>query len=360
MTADNPEVPLQQSASELVKPTLHSDRCLDGMIAPVSECEFQDCFISLLKLITLPVVPLLNPEACLGRFPGDLEGKVSTEDLWEILEEGNKVMPEKRFNVEFQKAQLAEYPTPAILNTDALIEKPDLFDARAKSCLYESILCAAGADAHDIIYTEIHGSGIQAGNNIEANSVMGLFAPRPRQRALENILQMGAVISNACYGKGNTALVKLLLLPQNNMVDRRIRIKKTLSPAWPTDTKKKNVKIAFQKTHMVGVLWKKRVTFLGNFSAAGGNIWPLLEDTPQRKETLSSCPRCGNVIIVFAKSMSTMARNVEKMVKNSERVPATVIPDLAYTTTVPKAHFVYHVPITSSKTSEAMEGHIVK
>ena len=224
--------------------------------------------------------------------------------------------------------------------------------AGAQSYLYESILYTAGVDAHDISYIEMHGTGTQAGDKIEANSVMDVFAPRHRQRSPENPLYMGAVKSNVGHGEaaaGITALVKMLLMLRHNTIPQHVGIKTVINPAMPPDMKERMVKIAFENTPWVRPSGGKRVAFLNNFSAAGGNTGLLLEDAPERPAKKTSDPRVEQVVAVSGKSIASIKKNVKNLVDYLEKNPATPLEDLAYSTTARKSHFTYRVAVTGSK-----------
>ena len=227
--------------------------------------------------------------------------------------------------------------------------------AGAQSYLYESILYTAGVDAHDISYIEMHGTGTQAGDKIEATSVMDVFAPRHRQRPADNPLYMGAVKSNVGHGEaaaGITALCKMLLMLRHNMIPQHVGIKTVINPAMPPDMKERMVKIAFKNTPWVRPLGGKRVAFLNNFSAAGGNTGLLLEDAPERPAKQTADPRGEQVVTVSGKSIASIKKNIERLVDYLEKNPATPLEDLAYSTTARKAHFTYRVAVTGSNVED--------
>ena len=227
--------------------------------------------------------------------------------------------------------------------------------AGAQSYLYESILYAAGVDAHDISYIEMHGTGTQAGDKIEATSVMDVFAPRHRQRSQDNPLYMGAVKSNVGHGEaaaGITALCKMLLMLRHNTIPQHVGIKTTINPAMPPDMKERVVKIAFENTKWPRPPGGKRVAFLNNFSAAGGNTGLLLEDAPERSPKQTSDSRTEHVITASGKSIASIKKNVQNLVDYLEKNPDTPLDDLAYSTTARKSHFTYRVAVTGSNLAD--------
>src|SRR5690349_5361635 len=71
--------------------------------------------------------------------------------------------------------------------------------AEAQSFLYQNVLYAAGVDASEVSYVEMHGTGTQAGDRTEAVSVMDVFAPKGGHRS--DPLYLGAVKSNIGHGE---------------------------------------------------------------------------------------------------------------------------------------------------------------
>lgn len=229
--------------------------------------------------------------------------------------------------------------------------------AGAQAYLYESILYDAGVDAHDISYIEMHGTGTQAGDKTEASSVMDVFAPRNRQRSSNNILHMGAVKSNIGHGEaaaGVTALLKILLMLQKNMIPQHVGIKSAMNPAMPHDMQERNVRIAFENTPWTRQPGKKRVAFLNNFSAAGGNTGLLLEDAPEPKPKTVVDPRSEHVVTISAKSIASVKNNIQNLIRYLGQNPQTDLADLAYTTTARRAHFTYRVSLTAAGIHEVV------
>jgi acyl transferase domain-containing protein len=120
----------------------------------------------------------------------------------------------------------------------------------------------------------------------------------------------------------------------------------------PPDMKERQVKIAFENTPWVRRAGGKRVAFLNNFSAAGGNTGLLLEDAPERPAKRTADPRAEQVVAVSAKSIASIKKNIQNLVDYLEKNPATALEDLAYSTTARKSHFTYRVAVTGSKVED--------
>lgn len=227
--------------------------------------------------------------------------------------------------------------------------------AGAQSFLYESILSAAGVDPHEVSFVEMHGTGTQAGDKTEAQSVLDVFAPRSRHRTSAQTLHLGAVKSNIGHGEaaaGITALIKMLLMLKKNAIPPHVGIKNSLNPALPQDMKDRNVHIPFAKTPWNRSEGKKRIAFLNNFSAAGGNTALLLEDAPTRPVPSMKDPRSTHVITVSAKSIFSIKNNIQRLLSFVEQNPGVSLADLSYTTCARRTHHNYRVAVTASNVDE--------
>ena len=223
--------------------------------------------------------------------------------------------------------------------------------AGAQSYLYESVLHTAGVDPHDVSYVEMHGTGTQAGDTTEIRSVTDVFAPKRRSRPQP--LHIGAVKSNVGHGEaaaGITALIKVLLMLQKNTIPQHVGIKTAINPNFPSDLKARNVHIPFENTS-----WqtnKKRVAFLNNFSAAGGNTALLLEDAPPKVMPTAKDPRSSHVIAVSAKSISSLKKNTQRLLSYIEENPNISLPSLSYTTCARRIHHNYRVTVVVNSINE--------
>ncbi|KAI0439096.1 polyketide synthase [Xylaria telfairii] len=226
-----------------------------------------------------------------------------------------------------------------------------------QSVLSASILDEAGVDPHDVDYVEMHGTGTQAGDGTEMVSVTSVFAPAERHRPIDRPLYLGAVKSNVGHGEaasGVTALIKVLLMLQKNIIPPHIGIKKEINKTFPKDLGQRGVNIAFHKTPFLRKDGKPRRVFLNNFSAAGGNTGLLLQDGPRYKNATVD-PRSHHVITVTAKSKSAMIRNAETLVKWMQDNPSTSVSHVAYTTTARRIQHYWRMNVAASSVVEAQE-----
>ncbi|KUI69031.1 Conidial yellow pigment biosynthesis polyketide synthase [Cytospora mali] len=202
---------------------------------------------------------------------------------------------------------------------------------------------------------QVHGTGTQAGDSEEIQSVSDVYAPRARRRSSKKPLYIGAVKSNVGHSEaaaGVTALVKVLLILQKNAIPPHIGIKNNLTPTFPKDLDQRGVRIPMKK-----VDWarpdstSKRIAVVNNFSAAGGNSTVIVEDGPIRelKETDS---RPTHVVAVSAKGKASLRGNLERLLAFLEGNPDTVLADLAYTTTARRQHYNHRLAFSASDVAQ--------
>ncbi|GIJ99615.1 type I iterative polyketide synthase [Aspergillus viridinutans] len=230
----------------------------------------------------------------------------------------------------------------------------------AQKAIFEHILNQSGVRPYDVDYIEMHGTGTQAGDSREMASVLGTFAPHatgPQKRRDEQPLYLGAVKSNIGHGEsvsGVTALVKVLLMMQKNMIPPHCGVKTRLNRKFPSDLAERNVHILFQAS-----VWPRRHdqrgrrAFINNFSAAGGNSSILVEDAPVPTPLNCSDPRSSHVVTLSAKCPSSLKGNVESLLSylgglsSSDDLGAT-LSQLSYTTTARRIHHPHRVAVTGS------------
>ena len=223
--------------------------------------------------------------------------------------------------------------------------------AESQARLYQSVLNSAGVDPLDISYIEMHGTGTQAGDTNEMRSVTDVFAPSSRQRKMP--LRVGAVKANVGHSEaaaGITGLLKLLLMLQKATIPRHIGIKTAINPRLPENLASRSVHIPLENTP-----WEPnstRLSFLNNFSAAGGNTALLLEEGPPKKKIFGADPRSTHVVAVSAKSVTSLRRNVDRLVSYVEHCPRVSLPSLAYTTTARRLHHNYRLAVAVSRPEE--------
>lgn len=229
--------------------------------------------------------------------------------------------------------------------------------AGAQAYLYRQVMSAAGINPLDVSFVEMHGTGTQAGDTVEIQSITDVFAPLTKRRNSKQPLHIGAVKSNVGHGEavaGVTALLKVLLMLQNSAIPPHVGIKHSINPAFPTDFEQRNLHIPYTKQPWPRVEGKKRIAVVNNFSAAGGNTTVAIEEPPVRDSDASD-PRVTHVVAVSAKSKVSLKGNLEKLIAYLEANPDVSLANLSYTTTARRYHHNHRVAVSSSTVAQVKQ-----
>ncbi|KAL8854504.1 MAG: hypothetical protein Q9221_000775 [Calogaya cf. arnoldii] len=117
--------------------------------------------------------------------------------------------------------------------------------------LYKELIKRSGLDANDVSYVEMHGTGTQAGDKAEMESVANVFASRNRLRPSDQPLHLGAVKANIGHGEavsGVCALIKVLMMMEKDTIPPNCGIKGVMNQQFPTDLQARNVHIPLRTT----------------------------------------------------------------------------------------------------------------
>ncbi|KAJ5575635.1 hypothetical protein N7535_002561 [Penicillium sp. DV-2018c] len=226
----------------------------------------------------------------------------------------------------------------------------------AQSFIFDKLLNESNTDPKEISYIEMHGTGTQAGDAVEMQSVLDIFAPDYR-RGPNQSLHLGSAKANVGHGEsasGVTALIKVLMMMRKNMIPPHCGIKTMINHNFPTDFPQRNVHIASEPTPWNRPSGGKRKSFVNNFSAAGGNTALLIEDGPLDEKNVED-PRSTHPVLVSARSQSALKNNISALVqyidtnKNLFNVnDASLLANLSYTTTARRIHHPFRVAVTGS------------
>ncbi|KAL4925855.1 ketoacyl-synt-domain-containing protein [Aspergillus undulatus] len=215
-----------------------------------------------------------------------------------------------------------------------------------------AVLRKAGVSPLEVSYVEMHGTGTQAGDAIESESVLDVFAPlKPRRRAgPEGRLYLGAVKSNIGHGEaaaGVSSLLKTLLMYQKSAIPPHIGIRTEVNPLLPRDLDRRNAGLVFETTPWPRAPGKKRTAIVNSFGAHGGNTTLLLEDAPERHRP-SEDEREMYAVVVSAKSKKSLQGNLSNLLAYLDKHPDTSLADLSYTTCARRTHHNLRVATTVS------------
>ena len=223
--------------------------------------------------------------------------------------------------------------------------------AGAQEFLYKSVMNNAGIDPHDISYVEMHGTGTQAGDATEMESVLGAFDPSHRRRDKEHEVYLGAVKANAGHGEaasGVTALIKVMMMLEKSTIPPHCGIKGSINRTFPKDMDERNIHIAFKPTPWKRPDGGKRRLFLNNFSAAGGNTSLVLEDGNIRPSPTGTDNRSHHVVTVTAKAQTSLKANAQALLNHIEQNPDLSLSSLSYTTTARRMQHNFRISVAGS------------
>nr|BBL33417.1 putative polyketide synthase [Lachnum palmae] len=226
--------------------------------------------------------------------------------------------------------------------------------APAQEFLYKKILNDAGVDPRQVSYVEMHGTGTQIGDGTEMKSISNVFAPRRQGRPAGQTLHLGALKANIGHGEasaGVASLIKVLLMLQKNAIPPHVGIKGVINHTFPDDLDERGIRIAFKETPWVRPADGKRLAYLNNFGASGGNTGLLLEDAPRRMHGEAD-PRGSFVVSVTARSAASLKKNIRNLIAYLDEKPDTSLPSLSYTLTARRIHHQFRVSFAASSISE--------
>ncbi|CAG8212597.1 unnamed protein product [Penicillium salamii] len=228
----------------------------------------------------------------------------------------------------------------------------------AQQELIQSLLRTAGVSPYSVSYAEMHGTGTQAGDSGEMNSVLSTLAPPSvPYRTEDQPLYLGSAKANIGHGEaasGVSSLIKVMLMMENNAIAPHCGIKTRINRKFPTDLDDRNVRIAKEAIPWTSQEGEPRRVLLNNFSAAGGNTALLLEDAPPvlRDDELED-PRTYHVLAVSAKCASSLEANVKSLLGYIEASGDDMsLSRLAYTTTARRMHHPHRVIVQGSNVTE--------
>lgn len=221
-----------------------------------------------------------------------------------------------------------------------------------QTSVFKRIMRHANVNPLDISYVEMHGTGTQAGDATEMNSVLSVFVPGT-ERMPRYPLHLGSAKANIGHAEsasGVTSLIKVMMMMKNNQIPPHVGIKTKINHNYPLDLSDRNVNIALKT-----VPWSrtdcpngKRTVFLNNFSAAGGNTAVLLEDAPFPKQKYGSDSRTAHLVTVTGKSAKSLKGNIETLINHLANNPDISLQALSYTTTARRMQHNYRTICSGS------------
>nr|A0A142C799.1 RecName: Full=Non-reducing polyketide synthase phnA; Short=NR-PKS phnA; AltName: Full=Phenalenone biosynthesis cluster protein A [Penicillium herquei]AMP46751.1 PhnA [Penicillium herquei] len=223
--------------------------------------------------------------------------------------------------------------------------------------VFKNIIRHSGIDPTDVSYIEMHGTGTQAGDATEMNSVLSAFVPKYKRTEMspQRPLFIGSAKANIGHAEsasGVSSLIKVMEMMKHNEIPPHCGIKNRINHNYPLDLAQRGVNIAFEVKPWLreNSNGGKRRVFLNNFSAAGGNTAMLIEDAPLPKSIAHlTDPRSTHLVSVSAKSPKSLLANIKSILASLDmRATPPSVAALSYTTTARRTQHNYRVIVSGS------------
>ncbi|KAL4894660.1 hypothetical protein BDV59DRAFT_212018 [Aspergillus ambiguus] len=222
--------------------------------------------------------------------------------------------------------------------------------------VFKRIVRHSGIDPIDVSYVEMHGTGTQAGDATEMNSVLSVFVPEYKrmQKSPAMPLYIGSAKANIGHAEsasGVSSLIKVILMMKHNEIPPHCGIKNRINHNYPLDLAQRGVHIALEvkpwkRDDMPG---QKRSVFLNNFSAAGGNTAMLVEDAPPpRASRTTEDRRLIHPVTVSAKTPASLIGNMNALIAFIGKSSSSPLGAISYTTTARRMHHNYRVIVSGT------------
>ena len=206
--------------------------------------------------------------------------------------------------------------------------------------LVHKVLKQAQTTPELVDYVEMHGTGTQAGDIAESQSVASVFA-KPRSHPL----YIGTAKANVGHGEaasGVTSTIKAVLMLRNGSIPRHVGIKRQRNPSLAFNSSE-DIIIPLQNTPFPPkTSGEKRKILINNFNATSGNTSLLLEEAPVMMKK-GGDPRQRQVVVFSAATSQSLIALVAKVLDFVAVSPELKVSDLAYTTTARRMHHKYRL-----------------
>ncbi|RDW76437.1 uncharacterized protein DSM5745_06429 [Aspergillus mulundensis] len=208
----------------------------------------------------------------------------------------------------------------------------------AQKKLLEELLRKGKTAPEEIGFVEMHGTGTQAGDGVEMNTVRSVIAKQSRDQPL----YVGALKASIGHGEaaaGISSLIKaLLMLRHDAMPGQPGNLSRFKDPAAAGIQIGGAEGLSIPRSAVDG----RRKVIVNSFDAAGGNTSLLLVDGPTPTPAEGSHdPRTHHIIACSAKTVESLRLNKDRLRRHLEQSPETNLSSLAYTTTARRMDHVH-------------------
>ena len=207
--------------------------------------------------------------------------------------------------------------------------------------LFQSILAKVGMDVRDIDHVEMHGTGTQAGDLAETESIAGLVevsgGPQPGRQPL-TIASVKPNVGHSEGASGVTSLIKALLMMKHRTNPRHIGIKTRINPKLPPLAE---LGIIPPLRHMPYTPRSdKRRIVVNNFNATGG-ITAMLVEEHVSNQSLGTDSRGDYPIVLSAANQKSLTKGITQLLAYTKTRRDLKLSHLSYTLTARRLHHNY-------------------
>ncbi|KAJ8496323.1 hypothetical protein ONZ45_g12501 [Pleurotus djamor] len=146
--------------------------------------------------------------------------------------------------------------------------------------LFKRLLSHSGVDPRQVSLIEAHGTGTQAGDPTEMESILNVFGSRTAHRSQFHVTSLKANIGHLEAASGAASLAKLLLMMKHGTIPRQLSFY-TPNPRIPPLEASCAI-IATDRTPWAVNEGSSRIALLNNFGSAGSNAAMLIEELAPR------------------------------------------------------------------------------
>ncbi|KAL7270282.1 Type I Iterative PKS [Rhizina undulata] len=217
--------------------------------------------------------------------------------------------------------------------------------AATQEILFAKLLKETGVDPLSISVIEAHGTGTQAGDPIELESLRAAFAKNRTSASPLHITSVKANIGHCEAASGAAGLAKLLLMLKHQKIPKQISLKNLNPRIAPLEVD--GVTIARSNLPWTG---RNRIAMLNNFGAAGSNGAMLLQEAPSF--TATPLARERYVFGMSAKSKNALESLRQDYISHFSSESEFSLADIAYTATARRQVFSHRIAVTASSIDE--------
>ena len=227
--------------------------------------------------------------------------------------------------------------------------------AETQASLLEQLLENSGLDPRQVNVIEAHGTGTQAGDVCELESIRQVFC---KQREAINplyVTSMKANIGHLEAASGAAGLAKLLLMLRRSMIPRQISLNKLNPRIGPLENDNIIIPTATGSWELPRY-GSKRVAVLNNFGASGSNAALAVEEFSRNR----MCHTASDMSFVFGLSAKNTAavealrdRYLEWL--SSEESRTMSLANIAYTASARRMLYEYRLAVSASSKAELIK-----